>query len=417
MSAPSIRPTGAAAVQNELLAQLGLPASASPEDLDSLHMAVSDYLATAPASIRGWAHAQTASLDAAYVQLTDPVGLEGSALRSPASPTAVVPGGPATPPARRDHLPAAPVEPLDEDDAEDEDLDLDGDAGVEDLAALYASVTPSAHDDMKPQVRKAPRADKPRRAVAAAPAFVVAPAAGAPNVWKRIVLGGVALVAVVAIGVGVNAFVNGSANGGTAMSSTAPTVAPVSVDKAKIGDLMTRLAANPNDIATLQALADEYYAGQQFDVAASWLEKILVIDPKNIQALLARGAVYFNANDLANAEKSWSIVVGLEPNNVEVHYDLGFLYLNQPTPDWAGVQREWSKVVELDPTSQLAQTVQSHLDSMVAASMIPAPSASAGASPATSPAASAAPSAAASVAPSAAPSVAPSASAAASTQP
>jgi hypothetical protein len=99
--------TGRAAVENELLAQLGLPPSASPEDIDALHEAASEYLAAAPSDLRGWAHAQASALDAAYLKLTDPVGLQGSALRSPARPPTVVPGGPATPPARRDSVPAA----------------------------------------------------------------------------------------------------------------------------------------------------------------------------------------------------------------------------------------------------------------------------------------------------------------------
>ena len=67
MTTPSLRPTGQAAVEMELLAQLGLPASASPEDVDELHQAVSEFLAAAPPEIRGWARAQVASLDSAYI--------------------------------------------------------------------------------------------------------------------------------------------------------------------------------------------------------------------------------------------------------------------------------------------------------------------------------------------------------------
>ena len=83
MTAPRPPATGQAAVEMELLAQLGLPASASPEDVDSLHQAVSEFLSAAPPEIRGWARAQVASLDSAYIQLTDPVGLGGSALSEP----------------------------------------------------------------------------------------------------------------------------------------------------------------------------------------------------------------------------------------------------------------------------------------------------------------------------------------------
>ena len=406
MATPSVRPTGQAAAEVELLARLGLPASASPEDVDQLHHAVSEFLAAAPPEIRGWARAQVAALDTAYIHLTDPVGLEGSALMSPASPPSVVPGGPATPPARRGPAPAvAPVEPLAD---EADELDIEGEPSVEDLAALYAMVTPSAHDDMKPQSRPARPAatpvPAPARAAAMAPALQVAPAPAESTIWKKLFLGGLTAVLAVGLFVGINFVVNGSAvkaDPNASQVAQAPASAPV-VDEAKVAGLMAKIQANPEDIESLLALGNEFYNGGQFDVAATWFDKVTAIDPKNVQALLARGAVSFNLNDLANAESTWKKVVVIDPKNTEVHYDLGFLYLNQPTPNWTGVQAEWNKVIELDPGSDLAKTVQSHLDSLVMASMLPAgsPAASGAASPAASPAASAAPSPAASPAPS-----------------
>jgi tetratricopeptide (TPR) repeat protein len=174
------------------------------------------------------------------------------------------------------------------------------------------------------------------------------------------------------------------------------------VDEAKVADLMAAYQADPTDQTTLLALADEFYAGALYDQAATWLDKLLAISPDHIQGLLARGAVYFNLNDLANARAAWNKVATLEPDNVEVHYDLGFLYLNQAEPDWAGVQAEWTRVIELDPSSPLAQTVRSHLDSLAASSMLPDASGDAGAStaPASSPAASPGSTPAASTAPS-----------------
>ena len=406
MATPSVRPTGQAAAEVELLARLGLPASASPEDVDQLHQAVSEFLAAAPPEIRGWARAQVAALDTAYIHLTDPVGLEGSALMSPASPPSVVPGGPATPPARRGPAPAvAPVEPLAD---EADELDIEGEPSVEDLAALYAMVTPSAHDDMKPQSRPARPAatpvPAPARAAAMAPALQVAPAPAESTIWKKLFLGGLTAVLAVVLIVGVNFVVNGSpakADPNASQVAQAPASAPV-VDEAKVAGLMAKIQANPEDVESLLALGNEFYNGGQFDVAATWFDKVTAIDPKNVQALLARGAVSFNLNDLANAESTWKKVVVIDPKNTEVHYDLGFLYLNQPTPNWTGVQAEWNKVIELDPGSDLAKTVQSHLDSLVMASMLPAgsPAASGAASPAASPAASAAPSPAAYPAPS-----------------
>ena len=389
MSAPMLRPTGQAAAEMELLAQLGLPASASPEDVDQLHQSVSDFLSSAPPEIRGWARAQVAALDAAYITLTDPAGLEGSALMSPASPPVAL-EEPATPPAPRG--PNSEATPVASEKAVPVDADeLSGESEIEDLAALYAMVTPSAHDDMKPDAKLPKPAPAP---AAAQPAMSVTSPAG-PNIWKRITLGGIAIIAIFAVGFGANAIVNGSPSTGIPAATQvaqASSGAPV-VDEAKVADLMAKIQADPKDTATLLALADEFYAGGVFETSATWLDKLLVIEPENIQGLLARGAVYFNLNDLANAEATWKKVAVLEPDNVEVHYDLGFLYLNRPEPDWAGVKAEWGRVVELDPGSKLAQTVQAHLDQLASSSMVPDASAGADQSPAASPAPSAAPSA------------------------
>jgi tetratricopeptide (TPR) repeat protein len=420
MTRPGLPPSGSAAVEKELLARLGLPTSASSEDVDDLHQAVSEYLAAAPSHLRSWAHAQAAALDEAYLLLTDPVGLEGSALRSPTWPPAVVPGGPATPPARRDPAPAvvpitaaalsgvAATETVEGSDA----VELNEDAAdADDLEALYASVTPSAHRDTLPDQRaKATPAIAPaavvvrrsRRRAVAAPVVAQAVPQG-PNPWKRIVIAGAAVIVLAGGIFGIYQLGGGGTPAGSGAPIAQATPGAPAVDEAKVADLMAKIAANPKDTATLLALADEYYAGQQFAQAGEWLDKLLAIEPENVQALLARGAVYFNLTELAAAEATWQKVVAIDPKNAEVHYDLGFLYLNQPTPDWAGVSREWNLVIQLDPGSDLAKTVKSHLDSLVASSMMPA----------SSPAASGAPSAA----PITTPAPSPIPSAAASTQP
>jgi tetratricopeptide (TPR) repeat protein len=285
------------------------------------------------------------------------------------------------------------VEPQAADDATGAD-GAEADEAV-DFESLYAAVTPSAHAEMGPEVLTAAERNRRKRVAAAAAAAraaaqpVVAAdptAASAANPWKRfaLALGGlIAVLALLFVGYNLGSGGKPSASGPVAQASaTAP-----AVDEQKIAALMVKLQANPNDLATLLALGDEYYAGGQYTQAASFYDQLLGLDPKNVQALLARGAVYFNTNDLANAEKVWKQVAVIEPNNQEVHYDLGFLYMNQPTPNWTGVQTEWYAVVRIDPTSQLAKTVQQHLDSLVTASMIPAtpaPSGSASGSPAPS---------------------------------
>ena len=158
-----------------------------------------------------------------------------------------------------------------------------------------------------------------------------------------------------------------------AVSTQEPSSIPSTsaVDPAKVSGLMAQLQASPNDTAILMGLGNEYYTAGQYDTAGQWFDKVLAIEPKNVDALLARGAISFNLGDLTAAEATWKQVVAIDPRNVEAHYDLGFLYLNLATPDWAGVQREWELVVQLAPGTQLAETVQQHLDSLAASSMLP----------------------------------------------
>lgn len=440
MSASNV-PSGRAAAENELLARMGLPPSASAEDVDQLHLAVSQFLAAAPSSIRGWAHAQAASLDEAYLQLTDPVGLEGSALRSPTRPPTVVPGGPATPPARRDPVPAVAAEEADPDDeAPDGEQSFDAppepvlasvvdDTDTDDLDALYASVTPGAHRDLvsggkadraaataapATSTPAAPKAAKAARARAVAAPAEAAPAPDGNGIWKALALIATAGFAVVLIGFVIVPTVfnlgGATANGGDVNAPTAkPSASVAVVDQTRVAALMAQLQAKPDDAATLQAIGDEYFKGEDFANAGTFYDKALAVDPKNASLLLARGASYYNSGDDANAEKTWKSVVdltGATPSQLqEAHYDLGFLYLNAATPNWAGVQEQWNAVIKIDATTQLAQVVQQHLDSLVKASMIPAPGSSA------APAASGAPVASGSAAP--AGSAAPSASVAA----
>ncbi len=85
--------------------------------------------------------------------------------------------------------------------------------------------------------------------------------------------------------------------------------------------------------------------------------------------------------------------LAIDATNVEAHYDLGFMYLSKNPPDVANVKLEWGEVIAIDPNSDLAKTVATHLKSLDAS---PAPSGAAPASAAptssASPAASPSPS-------------------------
>ena len=380
--------TPAEKMERELLARLGLDPSATPEDVSAAHETVSAYLAAAPRDLRSWARAQAAGADEAYALLTDPAALARAvALVGAGARSAVLPGGPATPPAHRDTPPAAPAPATPR-------LDENGRRIVSDdeIDALLAQVDPSARREVVGTA--AQRATSAAGATAAgAPRGSALGGLLASKGFRNLALVGatvaaIGIIAVVGYGFGGTSGAQGIGNSPGPAASAAPS-APV-LDQAKVAELMARIQANPKDADSLMALGDEYYKVGDFTTAGAWFTRVTKLEPTNVRGFLALGATAFNEGDMDAAEVAWRKALDIDEKNVEAHYDLGFLYFNRQPPDIAAVQLHWNRVVELDPESQIAQTVKAHLGAI--ASLVPGSPAPSG-SPAVSPAGSAAPSA------------------------
>ena len=413
MSAPArTTPKGPEKLERELLARLGLDPSATPEDVSTAHEAVSAYLTAAPHSLRTWARVQASGADEAYALLTDPAALARAvALVGAGARPAVLPGEPATPPARRDTpapalvavVPAVTAGAAAAAGIAAPRVDENGRRIVSDdeIDALLAEVTPGAHRETVGTAQE--RAASAVAASGTARPEIVGTAAeraasavatsGAPRpgrllglfaapAFRNLALLGATVAAIGIVAVlgfnagGTSASVIG-AGGTPAPSASASTPA---LDQAAVASLMAKIQANPEDADSLMALGDEYYKTNDFKTAGDWFAKVTAIEPGNVRGFLALGATAFNQGDAATAETAWKQAVTIDEKDVEAHYDLGFLYLNRQPADMAGVQREWTRVVELAPDSDIAKTVKAHLDAL--ASFKPAASGA----PATSPA-------------------------------
>jgi len=208
-----------------------------------------------------------------------------------------------------------------------------------------------------------PEGHTPALASLAAPA---APAEGKPrrkqNVWAIVPL---LLFAVVlgALYMGKSSEVPPISGTPTVRKTAAADGAATPVDPANLAALMKKVSANPKDTATLQEIGSLYFAATDFKNAIVWEQKILAVDPKNQVALHALGAGQFNLGNAVEAKRQWLIAAKLYPKNAEVHYDLGLLYFSQTPPDTAKMTAEWKMVIAIDPSSELAKTVASHLKS------------------------------------------------------
>jgi tetratricopeptide (TPR) repeat protein len=157
----------------------------------------------------------------------------------------------------------------------------------------------------------------------------------------------------------------------TSASSSAP-----ALDQAKVGALMQKITANAKDTKSLGELANIYFQAADYKNSELFSQKVVEIDPKNDQAWVALGAAQFNQVNQTAAKASWLKAIAINPKNAEAHYDLGFLYLSGDKPDTAKAKVEWQAVIAIDPKSEIAKSVQTHLASLNSAS--PAPAASNG---------------------------------------
>jgi Flp pilus assembly protein TadD len=144
-----------------------------------------------------------------------------------------------------------------------------------------------------------------------------------------------------------------------------------SVDKAKVGELMGKLAANPQDPSVLWDLGNTYFTGGDFAGALKFYQMLVEVTPKDDSAWIAVGAASFNLADDATAKKAWEKAAQLNPKNAESHYNLGFWYLAQNPAQEAKAKAEWQKVIDIDPKSEMATNVKQHLDSLATASPKP----------------------------------------------
>ncbi len=304
---------------------LGISPDAGQDEIEARYRELVNHLASPaiPATLRDWAARETALLDEAYAVLSDPDRREALSRPHPAAPA------PTTAP-----LTAAPD---------------DADASAEQLSRATA--------------------DGPaqRQPVSAAQALLV----GVP--WKLIAIGaaiGIIVLSVVFIRLGSG----GGDDGSPAANAGQPTFPPI--DQAKVAELMTTIQQDPKNADSLYQLGEIYFLGGEWQTGIDWYNKLLEVEPNNTQARTDIGTAQFNLGNFGEAKNAWLETLKINPNVVEVHYNLGFLYANVDPVDIPAALNEWKTVVQLAPGSDLATTAQVHLDILaVQPSSTPAPSA------------------------------------------
>lgn len=131
-----------------------------------------------------------------------------------------------------------------------------------------------------------------------------------------------------------------------------------------VAEQQTIVAENSEDIEQVVLLANLLSNTGRMTEATEWYERALELDPDNHGVRLDFARSLQEHGFDADAEAQFLIVLEAEPENLPGHYYLARLYM-----DWKPQRRDearahFERVVEINPTSFLAEEAQRTLDTM-----------------------------------------------------
>jgi len=177
-----------------------------------------------------------------------------------------------------------------------------------------------------------------------------------------IFVGGAALLAVIIAEMGLG----GASSEDPAADQQAQDDQFVPIDTERVATLVTSYQEDPTNPETLFELGEAYFLAGEWQQGQDWFLKLVEVDPANVHAWTDIGTAHYNLSRTEEAKAAWQQALQLAPEDPQLHYNMGFLYANSEPPDFDAAKREWQSVLDLAPGTQLAKTVQVHMEGLQA---------------------------------------------------
>jgi tetratricopeptide (TPR) repeat protein len=126
-----------------------------------------------------------------------------------------------------------------------------------------------------------------------------------------------------------------------------------------IEQLKSKLLVNPNDFATLSALADMYFEASQFVEAFETYDRALAINPECADCYNDRGLCLFYIGQPTSALESFDKAIAIDPGFVHAWLSKGFVLTSEGR--YQEAVAPLNKVKELDTSGVLAMQADKFL--------------------------------------------------------
>jgi tetratricopeptide (TPR) repeat protein len=147
-------------------------------------------------------------------------------------------------------------------------------------------------------------------------------------------------------------------------SSSAPAAPPADVQK-QIDTLQSILKDDPKNLNALIQMGNLYFDAEQFNQAIETYSKVLQIEPKNADVRTDLGIMYRKKGDYDRAIAEFKKAAEVNPKHVNSRYNLGIILLHDKQ-DIKGAIRAWEDFLRVEPTGPRADNIRNQMDKMKA---------------------------------------------------
>jgi cytochrome c-type biogenesis protein CcmH/NrfG len=156
---------------------------------------------------------------------------------------------------------------------------------------------------------------------------------------------------------------SGTAPAPVAANQTSGTVqqqAPV-LDEGRVQALNTILQNDPKNVNATVQMGNVYFDAERWDDAIKWYERAVQLDPRNADASTDLGVSYYYNNKPDQALAQFEKSLAISPTHTKTLLNKGIV-LAFGKQDLKAAETEWQKVVDLAPESPEGQAARRALE-------------------------------------------------------
>lgn len=138
--------------------------------------------------------------------------------------------------------------------------------------------------------------------------------------------------------------------------------APV-LDVQRAADLERQANAQPNNAAIRVDLGNLYFDAERYDLAISWYEAALTLDPRDVNASTDLGVAYYSSNQVDRALAQFDHSLSIDSAHAKTLFNQGIVRAFGKQ-DLDGAAKAWERLIEVAPTTPEAERARTALQTL-----------------------------------------------------